>query len=82
VPFGGGVRGLSGCAGVVYDPDDLVAALIRLEDSGRLMRPRPKPTRERPNPQPALLLACSPAGFSQYTDRFDRIDALAESGNG
>jgi hypothetical protein len=69
-------------AGVVYDPDDLGVALERLQDSGRLMRLRPRPTVDQPNPPRSLVLANLPRGFSQSGDRFSDIDSLAADVHG
>jgi hypothetical protein len=63
-------------AGVVCDPNDLDVALQRLQDSGRLMPLKPRPTVENPNPPRTLMMANLPAGFSQSSDPFDRIDSL------
>jgi hypothetical protein len=62
-------------AGVVYDPADLSAALTRLEDSGRMLRPSQRPTREQPHPPQPLLLRSS--SYLPAWEPFSRIDALA-----
>jgi hypothetical protein len=64
-------------AGVVYDPDDLDVALERLTDSGRLMRPKARPTVENLTPPRSLVMASLPGSFSQSGDRFSDIDSLA-----
>jgi hypothetical protein len=64
-------------AGVVYNPEDLDVALERLTDSGRLMRPKPRPTVENPNPPRSLVMASLPGSFSQSSDQFSDIDSLA-----
>jgi hypothetical protein len=64
-------------AGVAFDTQDLNVAIGRLLDSGRLMRPKPRPTEEYPNPPRGFVLGNLPRGFSQSSDRFDHIDGLA-----
>jgi hypothetical protein len=64
-------------SGVPFDPQDLSVALGRLLDSGRLTRPKPRPTVENPTPSRSLVMASLPGGFSQSSDRFDHIDGLA-----
>jgi len=65
-------------AKVDVDADALAAALQRLVDSGRLMRPRPRPTIENPNPSRGLALVTFPSGYSHSEqDPFDSVDALA-----
>jgi hypothetical protein len=64
-------------AGVAFHSQDLNIAISRLVDSGRLMRPKPRPTEEFPNPPRSLVMANLPRGLSQSGDRFDHIDSLA-----
>jgi hypothetical protein len=39
-------------AGYVHNPADLAAALTRLEDSGRMLRPSERPTKRQRHPRP------------------------------
>lgn len=57
------------------DELDLPAALARLEDSGRMIRPELRPTREQPHPPRPLVLR-STSHFTAWGP-FNRIDALA-----